>query len=142
MPSVRDKNMKRYVILAVILFVPVLAWAEKCWMVGYENDLGYIRIEPSHNKPAMPFTSPDMPKIGSLATLCESAYLRQYLIAGPLGKEDQKTIAGNLLGSSTKVKVLEFLKDREGRQFVAVRVVDSGDNACPKECPRCGGIVY
>jgi hypothetical protein len=114
-------------------------------MVGCEDSVGYIRVKPSSSGQSLPFTGSQLPEVGQVAALCEHAWLRVYAIAKPLGTEEHGSVAGNLLGPSTKVKVLEYISRSKdpayAGEFAVVRVVSDNDT-CPTDCSKCGGIVY
>jgi hypothetical protein len=131
----------RLVCLLFVSITPVSAHAEYCWMIGCDDALGYVRIEPDAAGRPMPFAGRAQPAVGSESVLRANAYLRVYVIAGPLGKEDERRIATNgLLGSGTGIKVLEYV-NRDGKTFAAVRVLSS-ENACPSRCGGCPGDWY
>ncbi|MDD4881497.1 MAG: hypothetical protein PHX10_07975 [Gallionellaceae bacterium] len=132
------------ILLALLAFSPA-ASAEKCWMLGCEDSVGYIRIKPSSSGQPLPFSGTVLPKVGDTAFLCAYAYLRVYAIADPIGVEKKESVAGNLLGPNTKVKVLEYISRSKEPEFtddfVVVRVLKD-DSTCPSECQKCGGVVY
>ena len=137
--------LRSLLISLFLIFFACDAWAEKCWMVGCGDSVGYIRIKPSSSGKPLPFASQALPTVGQTATLCEHAYLRSYAIAKPMETEQQREVAGNLLGPNTKVKVLEYVSRSKdplyAGDFAVVRVLED-DNTCPSECSKCGGVVY
>jgi hypothetical protein len=136
---------RRLLTLFVLVAISPTAYAEKCWMVGCEDSIGYIRVKPSESGLPLPFKGSQLPKVGDVTALCQYAWLRVFAIAKPLWTDEHDSVAGNLLGPNTKVKVLEYIsrsKDpANAGEFAVVRVL-SDDRTCPSECSKCSGHVY
>lgn len=116
------------------------ALAEKCWLLGCSDNLGYVRTQPHKLGQARPFAGDTLPAADKIAVLCEMTHLRSQLIAQPLGDEDPSRVLAQPLGRGTTVKVLEYV-ERRGVKFAAVRVVEDA-LSCPDVCGTCGAAAW
>lgn len=122
--------------MVLLLIISRGALAEYCWMVGCQNDIGYIRIYPSPTGQPFPFVGKKLPEVGETTNLCTTAILRRFSMTERFSGEDTDRVSGNMLGSNSTVKILEYVSG-SSNDFALIKVIND-DNSCPESgcCDR------
>ena len=106
------------ILVGTACLAPSMALAEYCWMLGCQDEIGYLPVRPA-------IFGNSQVKEGTTATVANYAYLRQQAIEKPQGTMK--------LGPGTVVKVLEVLRTKEGTSFAVVRILED-KNTRREEC--------